>query len=152
MSQVENDGNDALATRTFAVRLLAPLAAPVAASLITSVASLVFLQPAQNDFSARALINWFLLTSAWTLAVTFVLGLPWHAFAYHRRWHRVWAYCLPGAFVGAVLPAAVLLHYGLVEELAYFIVYAGAGGGLTGLLFWLMRRPDRDANLPTSLL
>jgi hypothetical protein len=95
------------------------------------------------------------------LVVAATVGLLWHARSKARGWTNVHIYWVPGALVGLLLPLSVVLvtwdHTILstTEGLGKFLApiacpFGAALGGLTGYFFWLIRRPDRDANPPTS--
>lgn len=81
--------------------------------------------------------------------VSATVGLAWHAFASRHGWCSVHAYWVPALMVGAVAAAAPMgssLASGDYLALALILSALGATlGGISGLVAWLIRRPDRDA-------
>jgi hypothetical protein len=90
------------------------------------------------------------------------LGLAWHVLALDRAWTKALQYVVAGAALGACIPGAFVvtaLVYALFAPLERFssmdatlaLIVAGAIlGGLTALIFWLIRRPDRDQSASAS--
>jgi hypothetical protein len=138
------------ATKLLVLRLLAPIAAPVAAGAVMGTLWAVLAGPGENAFPVAAMINWVALTIVVALVATFVVGLPWHAFAYSRGWRRSWAYWPAGIVLGVALLSIITMPFGIADEMAEFIVYSGMVGGLTALFAWLIRRPDRDPPNPPT--
>ncbi len=119
--------------------LLAPVLAPIAASIIVAVVAGGLVQS-----SLRETMNMAGLMALWAIPITLVVGMSWHALAYHYHWRGLLAYLMPGLTFGLTVPVTVLAPFGLVGEFGIFVALAGAVGGLTGIVFWLIRRPDRD--------
>jgi hypothetical protein len=139
------------AARLLIARLSAPLAAACAAALVAASLSFIVFDFQGNTHVLRAVVNWVASTLAWSIGGTFLLDMPWHAFAYHSGLRRSSAYWPVGMLVGAAIPASVAIPFGLASTIAPLIVYAAAVGGLSGLLFLLIRRPDRHPpNPPTT--
>lgn len=127
-----------------APQMFASVLAPIIASFV--VTGMVALSPwMSGPISAREFVNLSLIAASWSAPVSLLIGLPWHAFAYSRRWRSAIAYWAPGLLVGAALPTAVLAPFGLAREYFLLIAWPGAVGCATGLIAWLIRRPDRDA-------
>jgi hypothetical protein len=98
-------------------------------------ANLAFL--AFTGFSLGAIIGW-----PFTLAV----ALPAHAWLVHRTSAKVYWYAVLGLGAGLAAAAAYLASLGGGPGTAFFFLTAGSSAGvLAGVLFWAIRRPDRDA-------
>jgi heme/copper-type cytochrome/quinol oxidase subunit 4 len=88
-------------------------------------------------------------------ALQAIIGVPAYMFMTRKNLHRVWIYLLLGCF-GAALPLLLSFiwrqaekGYGLAEyALLYYPALLGTG---TGLIFWVLARPDKRAKaLPQS--
>lgn len=75
--------------------------------------------------------------------IMLLAGLPAYWLLMRVGWRQVWHFMLAGLCVGA---ACVVLFTRRAESglLIYWSI-ATLPGTLTGLVFWLIRRPDRDA-------
>ena len=93
------------------------------------------------------------------LAVNSTAGLAWHSFASRRAWRDVHFYWLPGAGAGCLVGLAIVSAFFVAkssrhisnagaqtDDAGLFIANMALVGGLAGLVAWLIRRPDRDAN------
>lgn len=117
--------------------------------------------PPATLFSAGTM---FVATWAVCALVASTLGLVWHTIALDRGWTSAVSYLVAGSLLGGFIPGALwvgvsifaLFHPGeeftSEDELLAIIVGSLILGGLNALVFWLIRRPDRDAspNPPTS--
>lgn len=104
-------------------------------------------------------VTWiFLYVFVIALMFATTIGLVWHILAFRRGWTSMPVYLLPGLVVGLFVIALILLtpgtpHAGPPSENwgragAVFLIPIGAlTGAMTGAFAWLIRRPDRDANL-----
>jgi len=76
----------------------------------------------------------------------FILGPPIHIWLQYRRWVGVHHYIAFGALIGLITALALAVFFmqagGAIAIIGFMIIFAGAIGGL---VFWLIRRPDRDA-------
>ena len=85
-------------------------------------------------------------------ALQVIIGVPAYVLMSRNNLHRVWIYVLLGCFGAAlpILPLFIWRHaekgYGLADyALLYYPALLGAG---TGLMFWVMARPDRRHHAP----
>jgi hypothetical protein len=95
---------------------------------------------------AGALIGW---------PTMLFLGLPAHVILYRRKSRRASAYVLGGVFVGFIATLIVLGLYAFgggfmiegvpLASLAPMFFICLLGSVLASWLFWLIRRPDKDA-------
>jgi len=75
-----------------------------------------------------------------------LIGIPAFYILARRRWRHFWVYTIVG-FLAVFAPLFVLglvrwhVPYGTV---LYLCSLAGIFGGATGLIFWLLVRPDKD--------
>jgi hypothetical protein len=144
---------DAIAAQTVTLllrRIFAHFIGATLAALTCASLSLMVFDLSSTTSPLHQALNWILLTIVWANGVTAVVGLPWHALAYSQGWRQSWAYWPAGALAGAIIPTALTLPFGLAYEAALYIVYASLIGGLTGILFWFIRRPDRDPPNPAT--
>jgi hypothetical protein len=126
-----------------------PLLRLVAAILIAPPASiLVVAMVATYPYLADGLL---LASPGTALAypVMLLLGLPLHMMLTHWKVRGALIYCGLGAASGFIVMFALAA---VVDPEVGLAVNVGViAGALCALLFWLIRRPDRDAaNLPTS--
>lgn len=73
--------------------------------------------------------------------VWLIAGIPVHLIKMANRLPGLWSYVWPAATVGAILGALYI---------PLFILTAPAGlliGALNAVIFWLIRRPDRDSSM-----
>lgn len=91
------------------------------------------------------------LGATWGQLATVAIGLPAHLWLKKHTTRRAWMYAIAGAGAGPIFGG--LFVYGLlfgksiaapadIAALALASITAGAFGGL---IFWLIRRPDKDA-------
>lgn len=143
--------------------VLAPPLAGVLLSLIlgfTIMRSVIFLAPhpeIDSEFvqadAARILINTVVVgvgglmmggVLGWPLMM--LLGLPVHAVLLHTTTARAWHYVAAGLAAGI---GAGFLRYArerdaTTDDFVTLLSIGGAAGALAALIFWLVRRPDRD--------
>jgi hypothetical protein len=111
--------------------------------------------------SAPSFLPYLGVNTLIALVATVIWCLPWHRFASQRRWTKAIAYCGPSAGFGLLLSSLLVLpvwisgaKIGSAElgpVLALFLwPYCVVFGALSGLFFWLIRRPDRDAANPAT--
>ncbi len=158
-----------LKTRNLArLGLAVAASAPVAGALLalvfafTVLRSAIFMVPhptidsefVQADFG-QIIINTimvgtggFMLGAIIGWPVMLALGLPLHALLLRRTPAKAWHYAMAGFAAGA---AAGLLRFvtergqPTTNDLIILLSVGGAGGVFAALLFWAIRRPDRDA-------
>jgi hypothetical protein len=144
------------------LRLLSALLAPpvvvsAAGALAFALAGPCSVRPACTADTLAMVAAWgglFGLLFGGPAAV--LLGLPAHHFLLRMGKKHALFYALAGAIVG--LPTAIAIFLwssGLPMGAGGWLVALAIGaliGALSALLFWLIRRPDRDAlpNPPTS--
>jgi len=79
--------------------------------------------------------------------VMLALGLPVHAALIHKTSAKAWHYAIAGLAAG--LAAGFLRHStqssASANELTLFLALGGVGGVIAILMFWIIRRPDKDA-------
>jgi LytS/YehU family sensor histidine kinase len=152
-----------LARLGFAVALSAPAAGAVLALVLgfTVMRSVIFMVPhptidstfVNADFG-QILINTAMVgTSGFMLGgivgwpVMLALGLPMHAVLIRKTTAKAWHYAIAGLAAGL---AAGLLRFvtersATSNDLAMLLSIGGVGGVIAALMFWLVRRPDKDA-------
>lgn len=83
-------------------------------------------------------------------SVMLILGLPAHMILVRARWSNVLAYIGVGGILGSSL--AFAMSAVIDPELGDAVEEAALAGAACAGIFWLIRRPDRDAppNPPTS--
>jgi hypothetical protein len=97
-----------------------------------------------------AYLFWFGVNVLVVAVVATVLGLPWHAYCQRQGWTNVHAYWTVGLITGVLPGAAWTLPSGFSLIAAFVLAYGAMLGGITGLVAWLIRRPDRDAANPPT--
>ncbi len=130
--------------------VLAPLCAAFAVSLV--LFSIEATPGAQ--MSAQIMFMIFAIFSVYGLLAMLLVGWPFHAVAFRRRWRSAPTYVFAGGGAGFVSACLAFLLYlrqtpgvttlsllGAAFGIALLIVLPGL---LAGWLFWLIRRPDRD--------
>lgn len=89
--------------------------------------------------------------ATWGQLATFAIGLPAHLWLKRKTTRQAWMYAFAGA--GAGLIFGVLFVYGMVfgrslaalADIAALVLASLTAGAIGGFVFWLIRRPDRDA-------
>jgi LytS/YehU family sensor histidine kinase len=148
----------------FAVVLSAPVAGALLSLILgfTVMWNVIFMVPDPQidsqfvpaDFS-QILINTMLVGASgfmlggllgWPVMLAF--GLPMHAILIRRTPAKAWHYAVGGLLAGLI---AGFLRYSMqageatVNDLTLFLAIGGVAGAIGALMFWLIRRPDRDA-------
>lgn len=81
------------------------------------------------------------------LPLTIIVGLPIHAFLIRQSRVSAIAYLLMGTAAGVLL--GLMASFIQSDEVGFYriisLVLFGIGSPLTAYIFWLIRRPDRDA-------
>lgn len=120
------------------------LAAGAAAGLAggaTSIVAAMAVEPdAQLDWLVGLMVMSFIMT-IYATAAMFALGLPAHAVLSRQRLARAGHYATTGLAVGTLV---TLLLMPLLRDFL-FVVIGAVTGGVGGLAFWSMARPDRRA-------
>jgi hypothetical protein len=120
--------------------LIAFLAAPMPSALMAAWFSHV--NQTYNPVAA------FIFFCGVLYALQTVIGIPGRKLLVRINQNRIWAYVLLG-FCGVALPFLLLCLYRIPQrgydfgELSYLTAYAGVLGAGTGLMFWLLARPDK---------
>jgi len=124
--------------RLLAAFLVTPLVPPVLAFLISNSRDGVWVAKFALPFS---------------IVTTLVVALPLHILFSKLEWASVWAYMLIGAccglvavvfiFAGTVMNAFAAHVPGPWASIAVLSIVFGVLGSLSGLVFWLVARPDR---------
>lgn len=144
----------------FSVLAPGPIAGMVAA-LILSVTAFANLQvynldPAIPELTYYMGLHGVLLFGAlmggtWGLLPMLLLGLSAHAWLLRRTHPAIWMYAIAAMAAGIVFGGLTgwnALSISGANGLGVFASYLGAGacaGLVAGVVFWLIRRPDRDA-------
>lgn len=95
-----------------------------------------------------------LIGATWGQLATTFIGLPAHVWLMRRRLHSGWAYAAVGVLAGAAFGATFVWAsvFGAtipdIADAAWLVTASVAAGAIGGLVFWLIRRPDRDATAP----
>jgi hypothetical protein len=152
-----------LARLGFAVALSAPAAGAVLALVLgfTVMRSVIFTVPhptidsqfVDADFgqiiinTAMVGLSGFMLGGILGWPVMLALGLPMHAVLIRKTSAKAWHYAVAGLAAGFL---AGLLRYvtdrsASINDLVALLAIAGVGGVIAALMFWLVRRPDKDA-------
>jgi hypothetical protein len=153
-----------LARLGFAVALSAPAAGAILALVLglTVMRSVIFTVPhptIDSQFvdadAGQILINTFLVaTSGFMLGgilgwpIMLALGLPMHAALIRKTAAKAWHYAVAGLAAGLL---AGLLRFvaergaATTNDLTMLLAIGGVGGVIAALMFWLVRRPDKDA-------
>ncbi|MBL8537833.1 MAG: hypothetical protein JNM59_10565 [Hyphomonadaceae bacterium] len=138
---------DARAVRLIAATIVAPLlggaVSGAAFVLITGGVTEISLHLARHGAVFGLVFGVLLGIPAMLLG-----GLPLHALFMRRRWRGVWIYGASAAGIGAIASAGYAFFDfgpGITPILRFAVLGAGTGA-LCGLLFWLIRRPDREAD------
>lgn len=80
--------------------------------------------------------------------ILLVFGMPVHAFLLRATSARAWVYIIAGAVLGAAAGAFRFLSSGGTanpDDLIPLLAVGAATGIFTVMIFWLVRRPDKDA-------
>lgn len=156
--------SDNLPRLAFAV-VLSPPVAGVLLSLVlafTVMRSVIFLAPhpeIDSEFvqadAGQILMNTvmvgmggFMIGGLLGWPVMMALGLPMHAVLLRTTAAKAWHYVAAGLTIGL---AAGFLRYAMeggtasTDDLIVLLAIGSVAGGLASLMFWLVRRPDRDA-------
>lgn len=78
-------------------------------------------------------------------------GLPAHAWLMRRTQRQIWAYaaaaCLAGLLFGGFMGMQELASAGpdRAGNFGWYVITGACAGVIAGLVFWLIRRPDRYA-------
>jgi LytS/YehU family sensor histidine kinase len=152
-----------LARLGFAVALSAPAAGAALALVLgfTVMRSVIFTVPhptidsqfVDADFgqilinTAIVGISGFMLGGLLGWPVMLALGLPMHAALIRKTSAKAWHYAVAGLAAGLL---AGLLRFATTRgattnDLAILLAIGGVGGVIAALMFWLVRRPDKDA-------
>jgi hypothetical protein len=148
----------------FAVVLSAPVAGALLSLILafTVMRSVIFMVPhpeIDSEFvqadAGQILINTVMvLASGFMLGgllgwpVMLALGLPMHAALIRKTTAKAWHYALAGLAAGLI---AGLLRYAMergeatVNDLTALLSIGGVAGAVAALVFWFVRRPDKDA-------
>lgn len=79
--------------------------------------------------------------------IAFIIGWPAHAYLAKRGDAALSAYIVLGACIALALALLLIFAQRLWANWLSFAFFATAGA-ITGLTFWLIRRPDRDTGPP----
>jgi hypothetical protein len=152
-----------LARLGFAVALSAPAAGAILAVVLgfTVMRSVIFTVPHPTidsafidaDFgqilvnTAMIAVGGFVLGGVLGWPVMLALGLPMHAALIRKTTAKAWHYAIAGLAAGI---AAGLLRFvterdASSNDLTMLLSIGGVGGVIAALMFWFVRRPDKDA-------
>src|SRR5262249_7691649 len=97
------------------------------------------------------------------LAVSLFFIWPFHILARWRRWRSGLLYGTYGVFLGFALTGAFwffavhgaardyLETHGLIGRFMGGVAWIGGSAAATAILFWLIRRPDKDEDDPRQV-
>jgi LytS/YehU family sensor histidine kinase len=153
-----------LARLGFAVALSAPAAGAALAIVLgfTVMRSVIFTVPhptidsqfVDADFgqilvnTAMVAVSGFMLGGILGWPVMLALGLPMHAALIRKTAAKAWHYAVAGLAAGLL---AGLLRFAAerggaaTSDLTMLLSIGGVAGVIAALMFWLVRRPDKDA-------
>jgi hypothetical protein len=153
-----------LARLGFAVALSAPAAGAILAVVLgfTVMRSVIFMVPHPTidstfmnaDFgqilinTAMVGVGGFVLGGVLGWPVMLAFGLPLHAVLIRKTTAKAWHYAIAGLAAGL---AAGLLRFvterggASSNDLSMLLSIGGVGGVIAALMFWFVRRPDKDA-------
>jgi LytS/YehU family sensor histidine kinase len=98
--------------------------------------------------TVMVLASGFMLGGLLGWPVMLALGLPMHAALIRKTTAKAWHYALAGLAAGLI---AGLLRYAMergeatVNDLTALLSIGGVAGAVAALVFWFVRRPDKDA-------
>lgn len=158
-----------LKTRNLArLGLAVTASAPAAGALLalvfafTVLRSAIFMVPhptidsefVQADFgqilinTAMVAVGGFMLGGIIGWPVMMALGLPLHALLIRKTTAKAWHYAVAGLAAGAAagfLRFATERGQATPNDLTILLSIGSVGGVFAALLFWMIRRPDKDA-------
>lgn len=91
-----------------------------------------------------------ILGSVYGQIAMFGLFLPAHIWLMHNTTRRAWMYAATGVISGLIFGGAFgwLVLFGRnfpsLDDFAWLMTASAVGGLIAGLMFWIVRRPDRD--------
>jgi heme/copper-type cytochrome/quinol oxidase subunit 4 len=95
-------------------------------------------------------LNMFVFICLVFYALQVVIGVPAYMFMSRKNLHRAWIYLLLSCF-SVALPLLLLFiwrhtekGYGLAEYV--LLCYPALLGAVTGIMFWVLARPDKRGN------
>lgn len=97
-----------------------------------------------------------ILGSLYGQLAMFGLFLPAHAWMMQNTTRPAWMYAAAGVISGVIFGGIFgwMLLFGrnmpALDDFAWLMTASAAGGVVAGLLFWLIRRPDRDTPRATA--
>lgn len=148
----------------FAVVFSAPVAGVILALVLgfTVMRNIIFMVPNPNVDSAfvqadfgQIIVNTIMVAVGGLMVggllgwpVMLGLGLPMHAVLIRKTPAKAWHYAVAGLAAGLV---AGLLRYAMersgagMNDLILLLAIGGVAGAIASLMFWFVRRPDKDA-------
>jgi LytS/YehU family sensor histidine kinase len=148
----------------FAVVFSAPVAGVILALVLgfTVMNNIIFLVPDPNVDSAfvpadfgQIVLNTIMVAVAGLMVggllgwpVMLVIGLPMHAALIRKTTAKAWHYAVAGLAAGLI---AGLLRFAMerggarMNDLIVLLAIGGVAGAIAALVFWSVRRPDKDA-------
>jgi LytS/YehU family sensor histidine kinase len=148
----------------FAVVFSAPVAGAILSLVLgfTVMSNIIFLVPDPNidsnfvraDFGQIVLNTIMVAVSGLMVGgllgwpVMLGLGLPMHAILIRKTPAKAWHYAIAGLVVGMI---AGFLRFAMerggtgTNDLIVLLAIGGVAGAIASLMFWLVRRPDKDA-------
>lgn len=136
----------------FAVALSAPAAGALIALIlgVTVLGATIFhggfveilvniVNAALGGLVLGAIIGW---------PVKLIFFVPLHAFLLRKTSGKAWIYAIAGAVAGAAAGALRFVSSGgaaTINDLTLFLAIGSTTGVLSAIIFWLVRRPDKDA-------
>jgi len=148
----------------FAVVFSAPVAGAILSLVLgfTLMSNIIFLVPDPNidsnfvraDFGQIVLNTIMVAVSGLMVGgllgwpVMLGLGLPMHAILIRKTPAKAWHYAIAGLVVGMI---AGFLRFAMerggtgTNDLIVLLAIGGVAGAIASLMFWLVRRPDKDA-------
>jgi len=131
---------------------LAPLAASAVISLLVWTAVGFDSWVRGEGSQAQILVGIFTVLASFSVAFSLVFG-PLMNRELQKRGRRGWISYTIAGLIAALAIVLILMTYaaalgGVWPVILFALPFAISTGALTGAIFWLIRRPDRDAPNP----
>ena len=143
--------------------LLALFLAPLGAAMAEMIVGWTYYHFHGEDFDADQLSLVFFTLASLALAVSLFFVWPFHILARWRRWRSGLFYAAYGIVLGLALTGALyafavggpardyILTHDLIGRFMGGVAWIGGSAAATTILFWFIRRPDKDEDDPRQV-